>query len=96
MTANITIIISIVALGVSVEREIREVLKSKTKLAFALHATNIPADEEDRSNMFFDGTPVVRALSMTATNIRGRPITIAKLECSYSLVTRDGGGDRPR
>lgn len=72
---------------------VKKMRQEKTSLEFMLGATTVVADEGDGSNMFMDGTPIIRALSVTVTNVGQRPVTILDVKCRWSFATTD---DEPR
>jgi len=61
----------------------------KTILAFTVSATNVEADEDEETSMVFDGTPFVRALSVTITNTGQQPVTILEVKCRWSLISKE-------
>ena len=58
-------------------------------IEFTVTPVHTPADDDDDAHTEVDGTPVVPAVAVTATNTGKRPITIEWLPCTYR--SRAGG-----
>jgi hypothetical protein len=69
---------------------LKKLRQEKTILEFTLAAANVEADEDETTNTYFDGTPVVRALSVTITNTGQKPVTILEVKCRWSVGSKAG------
>jgi hypothetical protein len=58
-----------IALWLALHKHSRE----KTILQFTLRATHVEADEDEQTNIFMDGTGMLRALWITITNTAQKP-----------------------
>lgn len=62
----------------------------RTLLVFTVQATTVEADHDEQTDIYFDGTPIIRALSISITNNGLRPITIQEVECTFAFLTKTG------
>src|ERR1017187_8191287 len=70
---------------------LRREYRERAILKFAIRATSVEAEEDEQTNILLDGTPVVPAVEIVATNKGSPPLTIQQAYCEYVCRTRDGG-----
>ena len=58
-------------------------------LKFTLQATNVEAEEDEPTRVFFDGMGVVPALWVTITNLGKQPLTICQVTCQYAGIDKN-------
>lgn len=68
---------------------VRKLWFERTLLKFTLRATHVQADEDEQSNCYFDGVPVVRAVQINVTNTGQQPITIQRFEGNLVVLGQD-------